>query len=70
MTTPTTKEQLVNSGFVTALEASKFLGVSRSHIYALMERGELPYSRFGNSRRIPRQAMIEFATKSLVGVEE
>lgn len=31
--------------------ASKMLGVSRVHVYKLMDRGDLPFVRVGNDRR-------------------
>lgn len=54
-------------GLVTVIEAATFLGLSRSQVYALMERGQLVYVKLGRSRRIPRRALIELASKNLKG---
>jgi excisionase family DNA binding protein len=62
------RARLVADGFVSVPEAAKFLGLSRSKIYLLMDSCELPFSKFGKSRRIPRRALSEFAAKSLVGL--
>jgi excisionase family DNA binding protein len=66
MDTPITAEQLVESGLDRVREAARFLGISVSQAYALMERGELPFVKFGKSRRIPRRALIEFAKRHLM----
>lgn len=36
---------------MTPATAAKLLGVSRVHVYKLMDLGELPFSRVGNDRR-------------------
>jgi excisionase family DNA binding protein len=51
---------------VRIAEAAEFLGLSRSKIYQLMDAGELAYAKFGRSRRIPFQILMEFAAKCLV----
>ena len=61
-------EQLVSDGMVNVEEAARFLGLSRSSIYGLMESGQLPYAKFGKARRIPRKALIELAAANLRGV--
>ena len=58
--------ELVEKGFDRPSEAAAFLGISRSHLYALMERGELMYAKFGKSRRIPRVALVEYAARRLI----
>ncbi|MBE3597535.1 MAG: helix-turn-helix domain-containing protein [Limnochordaceae bacterium] len=63
---PTWAEQLVADGLLTVKQAAEFLGISRSQVYALMERGELPYVKIGSSRRIPKRALIAFAARHLV----
>jgi excisionase family DNA binding protein len=49
-------------------DSSRFLGVSRSAIFQLLREGQLPYVRVtrGGDRRIPRQALVEFAASRLV----
>jgi excisionase family DNA binding protein len=58
---------VTSDGFVSVPDAARFLQLSRSKVYALMESGELTYAKFGRCRRIPRRALTEFAEKSLVG---
>ena len=53
--------QSVEDGLIDVREASRFLSLSRSTIYVLMEEGKLPFAKIGRSRRIPRRAIIEFA---------
>lgn len=59
--------RLVEAGFVTVVEAATFLSLSRSTLYELMDAGKLPYSHVGRTRRIPKQALIDFALASLKG---
>jgi excisionase family DNA binding protein len=63
----TTKGDLIEGGFVTVPEAAKYLSVSRAKVYVMMEQGELVYCKFGRSRRIPRQALREYAERCLIG---
>ena len=58
---------LVADGLVTVREAAGFLRLSRSTVYALMDRGELPFVKLGRSRRIPRRALVELAARELRG---
>jgi excisionase family DNA binding protein len=70
--TPVTKVNraaLVEDGLVDVNEAADFLGISRSAIYNLMGRGELPFAKIGGSRRIPRRSLRELAAKCLVAAE-
>lgn len=48
---PTGKEPSV---FLTVTELAVHLRISRSQIYALMQRGQIPYRQFGSRRVIPR----------------
>ncbi len=34
------------------VEVAKFLSLSRSKVYAMMEAGDLPYVKLGKSRRV------------------
>lgn len=56
---------LVSDGLVTVPEAAAFLRVSRSMIYVLMDRGDLPYVRIGSARRIPKKALVALASSCL-----
>lgn len=59
-------ERLMADGLATVGDAAEFLRASRSHVYNLMESGELCYVKIGKSRRIPRRALIELAGRNLV----
>src|SRR5262249_7514320 len=56
----------VQDGFATVLEAARFLNVSRAKVYLMMQRRELPYAKFGASRRIPRRSLMEAAAAAIV----
>ena len=58
---------LVEDGLLTVQQAATFLQISRSNLYALMERGELAFVKIGRSRRIPRRALVELAARELRG---
>lgn len=45
---------------VTPTEAARLLSCSRSRLYTLMAAGELHSLRDGRSRRIPRQALLDY----------
>lgn len=45
---------------VTPSQAAGRLGMSRSHLYKLLDRGEIPYHHVGRDRRIRMQDIIEF----------
>jgi excisionase family DNA binding protein len=57
--------QLLDDGLERVSDAARFLGVSRSLIYKLMNAGVLPSAKIGNSRRIPIRAVRELAAASL-----
>lgn len=46
-------------------EAARILSLSRSTIYEMMDRGELPSVRCGAARRIPIAALREWISKHL-----
>jgi excisionase family DNA binding protein len=46
--------------------AARFLGVSRSKIYDLMNEGRLPYVLIGRTRRVPIRAVQALALDNLV----
>ncbi len=58
---------LLEDGLVRVPEAARLLGLSRSKVYALIEAGELPFAKFGISRRIPRRALAVYVRQHLVG---
>ncbi|MBL8798911.1 MAG: helix-turn-helix domain-containing protein [Planctomycetia bacterium] len=58
--------ELLQDGLEKVPEAARFLCLSRSKVYQLMDRGELPYVQLGRSRRIPRRALVQLAASHLV----
>lgn len=44
---------------LTPTQAATLLNVSRSHVYRLAERGEIPAVHLGGVLRIPRQQLID-----------
>ena len=61
------KDEIVSGGLMTVSEVARFLGLSRASIYLLMERGELPWVKLGRARRVPRRAVVELASRNLLG---
>jgi excisionase family DNA binding protein len=61
------EESDLEQGLVRVTDAARFLALSRSTIYELMEAGQLAYVKLGRSRRIPRQALLSLARRHLVG---
>jgi excisionase family DNA binding protein len=59
--------EMVSEGLMRVAEAARFLSVSRAHLYALMDRGELPWVKLGRARRIPRAAVIRLAATNVRG---
>ena len=66
--TADTPPAVVGDGFVDVAEAGEFLGLSRAKLYQLMDRHELASAKFGKARRIPRRALLEYASRCMVGV--
>jgi excisionase family DNA binding protein len=64
---PAGEASVIEDGFADVPEAARFLKVSRSKVYMMMDNKELPYAKFGRSRRIPRKALMEYARSCLVG---
>jgi excisionase family DNA binding protein len=64
------KQAIVADGLCSVPDAAQFTGLSRSTLYGLMDKGEIPFCKIGKNRRIPRAALVELAAKSLVGVSE
>jgi excisionase family DNA binding protein len=57
---------LVQDGLMAVTDAAKFVGLSRSELYARMQRGELAYCLLGRRRLIPRRALMNLAHQNLV----
>jgi excisionase family DNA binding protein len=62
-----TPTETVADGLLTIVDAARLLAVSRSYLYQVMDRGELPHVKLGRARRIPRRALLEFAASRLRG---
>jgi excisionase family DNA binding protein len=58
-------EQTVSQGFMTTAEARQFLCVSRSTLCRMMDEGRLPFAVFRGHRRLPVQAVREYALQGL-----
>ena len=58
--------ELIDEGLQRISEAARFLCVSRSLIYRLINDGVLPTVRICRSRRIPFRAVRELAATNLV----
>lgn len=56
---------LVAHGVLTVREAAAYLRVSVGHIYDLMERGDLVWTRSGRLRRIPVLALHRHLARNL-----
>lgn len=45
---------------LTVEQAAEVLGISRAHLYALVQRGQFPVVKFGRLTRIAPQALRDF----------
>lgn len=45
-------------GVISVTDAPAFCGVSRTELYQMMNRGELPWSKPARDRLIPRRALV------------
>jgi excisionase family DNA binding protein len=64
------KLEMVRDGLDKVVEVARFYRVSVAQVYAMMQRGTLPFVKLGRSRRIPHRAVLELAARNLVGVEQ
>ena len=48
-------------------EAARFLSISRSSLYLLMDRGELDYVKLGRSRRVQVASLLALIAANQVG---
>ena len=65
----TAAESLVEDGMMSVSQAMEFLSISRSHLYELMDRREIPWAKIGRSRRIPRAFLISYIASNLRGLD-
>jgi len=59
------KKELVEGGLMRIKEVMKFLGISRSAVYKLLNEKKLSSVKIGGARRIPRKAVIKYAANGL-----
>lgn len=55
------------AAFSTSKDAASYLAICTSHLYNLMERGELPYIKIGSCRRIRPEDLNRFVAASTIG---
>ncbi len=60
---PTDPNEVWADGGVRVVDAAKFTGLSRTELYALMNRGELPWSKPGRHRLVPRRWLKQYLAK-------
>lgn len=58
---------ILADGLLNVSQAATFLGLSRATLYNLMDSGQIIYAKFGKARRIPKNAIIEYAKRHLIG---
>jgi excisionase family DNA binding protein len=51
-------------------EAAKLLALSRTKVYEMAERGEIPVVRIGTAVRVPRRRLLEWIDAQTVGSSE
>jgi excisionase family DNA binding protein len=61
-----TNIELLSDGLERISDAARFLGVSRSLVYRLINAGLLPSVKIGRNRRVPIRAVRELASDNLV----
>jgi excisionase family DNA binding protein len=57
----------IGDGLLRVPQVTKLLGLSRSKVYQLMERGELPYVKSDKARRVHRQCVEDYVRRHVVG---
>ncbi len=55
----------MSARLLTVNEAAARLAISRSHLYVLMDAGELQTVRLGKSRRIPESVIDDYVARLL-----
>lgn len=61
------REQLAAEGAASVSEACMVLGIQRTHLYALMDRGDIRYAKIGRRRVIMRAELTRFLASCIVG---
>jgi len=57
---------LMADGAMTIFDAEKFTTLKKTHLYALMKDGSLPFAKLGKRRMIPKRALVELLKSGLV----
>lgn len=52
---------------LTAMDVAKWLSVSRSKVYLMMEQEKLPYVQIGGSRRVYRKDVLALLKRGRIG---
>ncbi len=61
-----TVAEQVHDGALNVDEAVAFSRLSRAELYRLMDRGELPFVKYGRRRLIPKNAFRELLAKHVI----
>lgn len=61
------KELEMPRKLLRVVEVASWLDVSRSCVYALMDRGDLPYVKIGKCRRVRSEDVTELLERGSVG---
>ena len=56
----------LDSGLQPVNKVARFLSLSRSKVYSLMEAGELPYVKLGKSRRVRWEDVLQLVARNTV----
>lgn len=62
----TATDELLSEGLRTVPEAQEYTRLSRSNLYAMMDRGDLAYAKIGRRRLIPQRALMDLVRGGLV----
>jgi excisionase family DNA binding protein len=60
---------LDNASLHTVPDVARYLKMSRSMIYLLMERGELPYVKIGRTRRVKAEDVKKLVDQNFISRE-
>jgi len=56
----------VQRAYVPVTQVAAYLGTCRATVYNLMNKGEIPFAKFGRSRRIAWRDVLAYAEKCTV----
>jgi excisionase family DNA binding protein len=59
----------VQETLLTVIQAAERLGVGRTLVYTLMERGELPFVKIGRTRRLRPIHLDELIRRNTIGAD-